>query len=262
MKANLGLFTDTYESLRKFSPALGSTYLYSSGEEDRSQLPDEWITQNTAVSFFNLIEKTSSFDVLIDRNDGLLSISLRHLSKLVNFIEALPGDSVYLDITGMGHALWAPVLRAALRTKKILYCVYSEPRSYTFADVPTEGTIFDLSSKISGIAPLPTFSNFNDPEDPDKVAFIPLLGFEGARLAFILSKEEPTPPIVPLVGVPGYMLEYPFYTYWGNKNVLSNMQYWKNIRYAPAFCPFSVYYTLQELRERYRNHLPPPEAVV
>ena len=183
------------------------------------------------------------------------SISLRHISKLIDFIHSLPGHSIYIDITGMGPDLWAPILRAMLRqSEKKLHCVYSEPRSYTFSDMPIEGTIFDLSSKIEGISPLPTFSNFTDPENPDKVAFIPLLGFEGMRFAFILSKEEPSPPIIPIVGAPGYMLEYPFYTYWGNKNVLSDIQYWKHIRYVPAFCPFSVYYTLLELRKNYKDY--------
>lgn len=255
MKANLGLFTDTYAEMNDFFPNLNSTYIYSSGEEDRSRLPNGWIAKNPAVHFFELIEKSSHFDVVSTASTENVSISLRHLAKLVEFIRSLPGASIYIDITGMGHALWAPILRASLRqTEKTVYCVYSEPRNYTFADVPTEGTIFDLSSKISGIAPLPTFSNFSDPEDPTKVAFIPLLGFEGARLAFIFSKEEPNPPIIPIVGVPGYMLEYPFYTYWGNKNVLTSQQYWKNIRYVPAFCPFSVYYELQELSERYKNY--------
>ena len=58
MKANLGLFTDTHETIDSFSPIQNSTYLYSSkGGEERSQLDKAWVQKNATVHYFNLEKK-------------------------------------------------------------------------------------------------------------------------------------------------------------------------------------------------------------
>lgn len=245
------LFTDTYTSISSFQPEANSSFLYSSGEEDRSQLPKDWMDINGLVNFIRLDDCEYSFEGII--NGHISRIALRAQDKIAQFLNSLPGNILYIDITGMGHNIWAPILKSALqRTPKKVCCVYAEPRSYRFSDVPTEGTIFDLSEKIKGIEPLPGFSNFREPEDGKEI-FIPLLGFEGARFAYILQTQEPSPPIIPIIGIPGFMMEYPFYTYWGNKNVLQK-QLWKDVRYTSAFCPFSLYYELIKLKQNHQDH--------
>jgi hypothetical protein len=96
--------------------------------------------------------------------------------------------------------------------------VYVEPGDYRFSASPTDVTLFDLSEKIEGISPLPGFVTLSSRPGPEAL-FVPLLGFEGARLAFMLEAVQPKREnIVPIIGVPGFRPEYPFYTYLGNRN--------------------------------------------
>ncbi len=84
--------------------------------------------------------------------------------------------------------------------------------------------------------------------------FIPLLGFEGTRLSYLLEQIQPLKEnITPVVGIPGFKPEYPFHTYFGNRVALLQSESWKNIRYAPANCPFCVFYLLDELSTK--NHI-------
>ena len=97
------------------------------------------------------------------------------------------------------------------------FCVYVEPGDYRFSVAPTEGTIFDLSDSILGIRPLPGFASLMDVADEDAL-FVPLLGFEGTRFAHIMDSVQPgRDRVFPVIGVPGFRPEYPFYTYWGNR---------------------------------------------
>ena len=50
--------------------------------------------------------------------------------------------------------------------------------------------------------------------------------------------------ICPIVGVPGFRPEYPFYSYHGNREPLEQTKAWKNVRFAAANCPFSVYHVI------------------
>jgi len=150
-------------------------------------------------------------------------------------------QSIYIDITGLSHDIWAPLLRESLKTDKNIYGVYMEPSDYAVSQNPAGADIYDLSEKIDGIKPLPGFVNLGEYED-DEVPFVPLLGFEGARFAYVLEHIQPSPDrIFPVVGVPGFRLEYPFKTFQGNLSTLLNTKCWRNVRYAAASCPFEVY---------------------
>ncbi len=154
-------------------------------------------------------------------------------------------------MTGLGHHVWAPLVRAALSIVEHLAVVYVEPSDYTFSRTPTEGEIFDLSERITGIAPIPGFASLSNRDD-EEVCFVPLLGFEGARFAYVLEEVEPPGDrIIPVVGVPGFRPEYPFHTYLGNRLPLLRSQAWRNIRFAIANCPFALYYQLEEIAAVY-----------
>src|SRR5205823_2858744 len=129
-------------------------------------------------------------------------------TELGLILDALP-DEIYLDITGLAHHVWAPLLRAGLDAGKRVWAVYVEPGEYTRTATPTEGTIFDLSEKISGIAPIPGFASLGRSPDSDDGLFIPLLGFEGTRLIHVSEHVQATSDAtVPIVGVPGFRAEY------------------------------------------------------
>jgi len=128
-----------------------------------------------------------------------------------------------------------------------LAVVYVEPTDYRHSAAPTEGEIFDLSERIAGVAPIPGFASLNEVADENS-RFVPLLGFEGVRLAHILEHVQPQGrKITPIIGVPGFRAEYPFYSFLGNRSVLVKTGAWRNTMFAPAFSPFSLFYVLEEL---------------
>ena len=141
-------------------------------------------------------------------------------------------------------------------TKKRVEVVYAEPRSYSFSKTPTEAEIFDLSTQIRDIAPIPGFSSLKEPLNEESVVFVPLLGFEGRRLAYVFEKvQPPSNTTIPIIGVPGFRMEYPFYTYLGNRNILNIPKINNRVRYAVANSASDIFYQLNEISELYPKHL-------
>ena len=180
------------------------------------------------------------------------SVSLRNRSELQGFWQRVQRDSCYLDITGLPHHVWAPLLKIGLESELSVRAVYAEPAEYRFHSHPTPSEIFDLSERIEGIAPIPGFALLSDERDEVASVFVPLLGFEGARFSFVLEQVQPPgDKIVPIIGVPGFRPEYPFYAYQGNRLPLWDNSSWQHARYAIANCPFSLYYALEDIVEQY-----------
>lgn len=251
---NNPLFTDTYESTNAFSPDSGSAYVFGDSSEQRSEHYNDWIATATDVEFIHITKQdTSYFDVVINGSEE--RINLRSLDNLKNFLGKSKKDSFYLDITGLAHHIWAPILRAALIVFRQVMAVYVEPISYRFSQTPKEGEIFDLSERIIGVSPIPGFISLTDPPDEGQVCFIPLLGFEGARLSYLIEQVQPPgEKILPIIGVPGFRPEYPFFAYHGNQLPLLRTHAWKNVRYAIANCPFSLFYSIDTIASDYPDN--------
>lgn len=248
------LLTDLYESVDLFTPQEGSTYVFGVSVEDRSAHSQEWEGKAKDVAFVRVLDQTPS-TFTVERNGIPTEVSLRSGKQLRQFWAQNQQKINYVDITGLSHHLWAPLVRTGLAMGLQLSAVYVEPAEYRFSTTPTEGEIFDLSEKISGIAPLPGFASLIETEEED-VCFVPLLGFEGTRLAYIVEQVQPPGgKIVPVIGVPGFRPEYPFYTYHGNRSILTETRAWKNVRFAIANCPFSVYYLLEDIATEHPRDL-------
>lgn len=253
MKLNDPLGTSLYGGWGEFVPVEGAAYLFGTSAEERSVHPQEWEASATNVQFVRVWspeENTSrAFSTCrfeygnVDR-----AFQLRAGDKLMEAISSLGRASIYVDITGLSHAVWAPLLRAAIESGKPVSVVYAEPASYSFSRTPTEAEIFDLSAEIRDILPLPGFVTLAEPTEEDKVVFVPLLGFEGRRLAYVLEKvQPPMKTTIPIVGVPGFRMEYPFHTYLGNRNILKINNLYLRIRYAVANSASDVYCQLVEI---------------
>jgi hypothetical protein len=242
------LTTDT--SISSFIPEPGSSYLFATSVEERSAHSAEWESRATGVHFVRLTDQQpASFSAEILGQQRM--VLLRSREQLLQFWRDVPSDVVYFDITGLSHHVWAPLLRVGVIVKSRIIGVYVEPGDYRPSLTPTEGEIFDLSERILGIAPLPGFASLVESSD-EAVCFVPLLGFEGTRFAYVLEHVQPPGgKIVPIVGVPGFRPEYPFYTYHGNRSPLLETRAWRNVRFARANCPFSVFYLLQDIAAAY-----------
>jgi len=177
-----------------------------------------------------------------------LAVRLRSAASFVQMLEPIQG-ALYIDITALSHHIWAPILRTALQRDIPIRVIYIEPETYQQSPAGLEGEIFDLSERIMGVAAIPGFASLGD--DDDRVCFVPMLGFEGRRTAYILEQVQPKGDnIVPVVGLPGFRPEFPFYTLQANARILKETQAWKNVVYAAANNPFSAFDILVDIAGR------------
>lgn len=238
------IFTQIVDSIHDFVPESGSSYLYGTSVEERSAHSPDWEQRASAVQFIPVVRQ-GTLDLDIEVSGAVVTLPLRALSKLTAQADQL-SDIIYLDITGLAHNVWAPLVRAILAARKTLRVVYVEPSEYRRSSAPTEGELFALTERIAGISPIPGFASLL--RSDDNFVFVPLLGFEGTRLAYILEQVQPVgDKVVPIVGVPGFRPEYPFHSYLGNRAPLEATHAWRNLHYARANCPFSAYYILEEI---------------
>lgn len=241
----LPVLTDTFENAKDFKPLENSIYIFASTGELRASHIESWRSSIQGVKLCEICYETqSSFQLKGDSS----FISLRsdiEIRALWN--DAAPGVKIYLDITGLTHSVWAGILKAAISAKLEVLAVYVEPDMYSRSSAPVEGQIYDLSASIQGISPLPGFATLSS-RNSEKFTFIPLLGFEGPRLRYIVEQIQPGyENITPIVGSPGFKPWYVFETYIGNKGALTETEAWQAVRYAPANCPFSCFYLLEEI---------------
>lgn len=240
------LFTRHAVDIDSICAATGTPFLLGGNIEDRSnRLQDK--LRSCGARIINIDPGEDRNRIIIRDGGGESELSLRDRESLDSFIGNL-GPEFNVDITGLDTNIIAPLTRSAWDCDSSFNAIYIEPASYSRSNTPTEGDIFDLSERIEGIAPIPSFSRIR-PDDSQTCIFVPLLGFEGARLAHIIENIEPLDgTIYPIIGVPGFEMEYPFSTYLGNKNILTTTNAWTNARYSRANCPFSLFYCLEELR--------------
>ena len=220
--------------------------MFGSSGEERSAHSPAWEASAVDVRFVRVTGQADvSFDYQSSARQG--TIMLRSEQQLREFWRGVDCRTVYIDVTGLDHKVWAPMVKSALGMGLTVLAVYVEPGEYRFSRGPREGDIFDLSERIAGIAPLPGFAYLGEADEAN-TQFIPLLGFEGIRFKHVLEQMQPDKTrIIPIVGVPGFRPEYPFFTYEGNRPVLDETGAWARIRYARANCPFSLFYTLDDI---------------
>lgn len=222
----------------------GSLYLHSHGPEERSSLDPVWVAAQHGVAFEQVVEAESEVLEIAG-----VRIAVRSRAELTAALDGSP--LVYLDITGMTYPTWAPLLMACLTSGTKVRVVYREPLDYKRSDNPTRGMIYDLSEKISGIAPLPGLANLRLRAPVDSV-FVPLLGFEGARLAHVVESSEPiTDRVVPIVGAPGFRPEYTAQALLSGRLTLEQDGHHSRIQFAKANCPFDLFHELVKIRDNF-----------
>ncbi len=194
------------------------------------------------------------------REEMTVRFGLAQEAAIVNLHDAgairslFGGGSVLIDISGLPHHVWAPLLKAAFQARVHTYVLYAEPDSYKEHPSPSSASYFDLSVTFEGLAPLPGFARLSGPPDEEKCFFIALLGFEGNRPSYLVFQVDPTPKVIPIVGVPGFQIEYPSFTVACNREFLDAHRAYGEIRLARASSPFDVLEQLRELHRDYPEH--------
>lgn len=236
---------ERHETSAAFNLPSGAVLLHGVFEE-RSYLPDNWKNARK-VSLQQIYENDALASFGLDSNDNG-SISLRHRAALKGFLDQYKGRELFIDFTGLSHHVWMALVRAAIESRLLLRCIYSEPSAYQIKLNPLPSDFFDLSAKVRGISPLPTFTKLAAPRKK-KPLFIPLLGFEGTRFKYVIETLQPEGNnIVPIVGVPGFKIDFPYHAFRGNADALSANRAWENVTTCDAACPFSLYDVLERIQ--------------
>lgn len=251
MLANRPIITTELPDASEFVPEPNGIYFYGTRTEDRTKHLELWRTNAVNLQLFEIAEDGT--DAIYAAGDKSCRALLRDVGDLRSLIGNDIGRPVYLDITGLSNHVWPALLKVAHEAEFRIHVMYVEPDDYAYSSSPRENVFFDLSELIRGIAPIAQFTNFREP-DENRVSLIPLLGFEGARFKHLLEDVQPTTGnINPVVGVPGFRVEYPFHSYQGNQMPLKDSEAWRDVRFAKANCPFSLYYCLQDIVGAYRD---------
>ena len=239
------LYTRSLAAWEELSLNRNSVYLWGSSCEARSKHPPEWEARESGARFVRVLPRQS---MAFETEGAIIStVQLRSATQMEAFTREI-GKDLYLNITGLPHHVWAAILKWAVELGVNVHAVYAEPLGYLPSGASADSVIFDLSERILGISSLPGFARLTEPEDPESVYFVPILGFEGARLAYALNQIQiPYERILPIVGAPGFRPDYPFHTYLGNRVPLEDSLIWQSVRFAIANCPFSLMYTLQDI---------------
>lgn len=237
-----------------------SVYLFQEGCEPRSKsagtLKEKFRRDVVFVEVAQLTDqdKLSGLKGDIKEVGSNVPCDLRSMEDLDRLLRVSVVDNIYLDASGLSVRVLAPLLKRCLEVsfaRKIkggIYVIYAEPWMYDVKRFSEEGEYFDLSEKIEGIKPLPGYERIFPLKDDAIV--VPLLGFEGGRLAHILSNyRDVMQEAVPFVGVPGFRPEYPFVTYYGNRRVLQETSVYANVRYAAAGSIVDAFLKLVGLKE-------------
>lgn len=214
--------------------------------EERGQISQDWANEleDRGHAIVRIIEGDDAFGVV---GDSVQRVSLYDTDQIAEWIQSF-GSPIYLDITAMAHSTWAPIVKASFHKHINLQVVYIEPADYRKSEHSVADNIYDLSETIQGIAPLPGFANLTAGFAEESV-FVALAGFEGIRLEHILSGIEiDTARSYPVIGLPGFRPEYPFYALDSNRNFFEIVHMSNNLQFAKANCPFELYYLLEEIR--------------
>jgi hypothetical protein len=163
-------------------------------------------------------------------------------------------DRVLIDITALPHHIWAPIFQSFIKAEKKVRALYVEPDGYKTHPSPASANLFDLSVSFDGLSPLPGFAKLAGPGDAEPALFVAFLGFEGNRAERIINQLEPPPKVIPIVGAPGFQINYPAITVACNRAFLGDFNCNADIRLARASCPFEAYEALVSIRRDFPGH--------
>ena len=249
------VFTEHFDNYGMMSIMPHSLYLYQTRIEERSQFANAISGKLFGDVVFREIQFKDEDRDIIEVVGSHEECNLRSKSEIRNLLFTYANISnIYIDASGLNVRSIAHMLKCAIELsfeKNVrLFIVYAEPAEYKVKKFSEEGEYLDLSERIKGIYPIPGFEVIKP--SSGQIVFVPFLGFEGGRFAYVLSQIESSDVRTsPVVGVSGYRLEYPFVTFYGNRRPLLETDSWGDLNYAMAGSIVDAFHELLVLREKH-----------
>lgn len=249
-------YSNIFTNIDDFSPSSDSKYIYGYSTESRSHTVDSLLSRCFLdIEFIKITQLEDEKDYITIDNDIETKINLRDPSGIKKIFLSNLKSVIYIDVSGLNNRITAALLNNVMKLINKdginfeVHIIYLEPKSYKIKQFRAEGVFNDLSEEINGIEPLPGFANII-PDDLD-FKFIALLGFEGGRFTYLIDNVQPAyDNIIPIIGVPGYRIEYPFVAYWGNRQSLKSTRSYENIKFAAANSLVEVYLLLTKIYQQ------------
>jgi hypothetical protein len=236
------------------APAFSTTAVYvfsASSSEDRGRAP-LW-SPVLALRPAQCVE-------ILELSEGLLEFRQEGRSWTADVEDQVAIEEVftdvtaaYIDISGFSHPTWAALVASSLRVCATVYAVYVEPDDYRRHPSPASRNLFDLSDGFGGVAPIPGFVKLRGPAIGQPTGLVALLGFEGTRARVVAQALETVSKVYPVVGVPGFRIEYPQYTATSNYEFINEQSTPHRIRYADAACPFECFDRIADIHKSQRD---------
>ena len=249
------LYTQLWADLSSVVLESKTLYFYAHDPEERSKYCASSLkTNNDQVAFIELTLTEQDQALVVGRNELIPLVSKK---TVIEFVRKFAPTVVYIEVTGMSCRLIAPMLRYMIEEGLEVRIIYTEPLLYKLHEFKNVGVNKDLSEAVAGINPLPGFVTLaNYRKEP---LFVAMLGFEGGRLHYLISNNQPSyDKIRPIIGAPGYRMDYPFEAYWGNRYSLENTRAWEHVTFAEANSIVDAYLALKKISYDNRD----PQMVV
>jgi hypothetical protein len=253
MTASVGerpLFTQLVPDAETFLLPGDATYVAGLTAEARSHHVESLQERCPSARFVDVADYEGGFTW--SDGAGRTTVRARSVSELDGFwSDVVSATDTLLDITGLSHPTWAPLVGAAIRRRLPIKVVYVEPVKYRRNLVAAGNELFDLSKGFVGVSPLPGLVTLAEP-DEDEFYFVPCLGFEGRRFSYLMEEVAPIGGhTIPIIGVPGFQPEFVAYAYDGNRVPLEDTGAWAQVRFATANDPFALFYELERIATRH-----------
>lgn len=238
------LYTEEWNDVSRILLAENSLYIHAHDPEDRSLYCAEQLRADNANTTFVEVSRTDDDVMHVEATEE--SYPLNSGKSIAAFFDKYQKDIIYIEVTGMSCRVATPLMNHAIKNGKNVYVVYTEPAEYKLNEFRRVGLNKDLSERVEGVAPLPGLISLL-PDDTPKL-FVALLGFEGGRFSSLVQDYSPvTEKITPVVGVPGYRMDYPYVSFWGNQMQISKTGCWKNVKYAEANSIVDAFMLLKQI---------------
>lgn len=227
----------------------GALFIYEQDAEDRSVYCKSALkANNPSVEFIGVEEREDDMVDIIKDGVQVDSLNMHSALTILTFLRMKNPSCVYLDVTGMSCRVVAPILKVMLEENIEARVVYAEPSEYIIDAFKKEGLFNEYSETVDGIKPLPQFIKVVPFDEESDSVLVSLLGFEGWRFAYVVSDQNLSDDqIRPIVGVPGYKMNYPQISLVGNRNVLIQHNCWNQLDYAEANSIVDIYFKLDDI---------------